>query len=290
MKCQICQLKMGLSEQNCKKCNCNFHIKCANSYQSTLDSCLGCKKQVTDNTRDSSGDEDNASEILCIVERKTHPEWQSIIKEHLPKVEKDIENYYSKSTCYPPKEQIFTWSEYPLSQVKVVILGQDPYINFGEAHGLSFSVPDGKKVPPSLKNIYKAIEQDTGKAIEFPTNGNLLGWSKQGVLLLNTALTVKEGKSNSHASTWMRFTKIIIKHIASTHKNIVFLLWGNFAHSKSVIIEPYVKNNEHLILKDGHPSPLNTKHRFVGTKCFSCTNNFLEKYNNAPIEWHKHLP
>ena len=232
---------------------------------------------------------ENNNTLLQIIETKSHEEWKPIIKENLDKVSKDIELYYSDSVCYPPKEFIFTWSEYPISNIKVVIVGQDPYIKSGQAHGLSFSVSENIKVPPSLRNVYKAIEKDTGIAVEQQKNGNLLGWSNQGILLLNATLTVKEGKSNSHAKIWKNFTENILKHVAETQKNIVFLLWGNFAQTKSIIIEPFVEENEHLILKDGHPSPLNTKLKFIGTNCFTKTNEFLKLHNRDEIIWHNHL-
>ena len=225
-------------------------------------------------------------DLFAYVEEKVHDEWKEVIIKNLKVPNTDVERYYSNSTCYPPLEKIFTWAETSLSDVRVVILGQDPYIKEGEAHGLSFSVGEGVKVPPSLRNIYKAIQEDLGTEVEFPKNGNLLGWRNQGVLLLNASLTVKAGMSNSHASTWQTFTKNIIKHVAETQPHVVFMLWGIFAQSKEKII-----NTEgHLILKDGHPSPLNTKHRFIGTKCFSECNKFLSENGLEEINWVKHLP
>ena len=229
-------------------------------------------------------------DLFIYAETQIHEEWKDVIINNLKNVNDEIETYYSKTKCFPPKEKIFTWAETPLSDIHVVILGQDPYIKEGEAHGLSFSVQEGMKVPPSLRNIYLAIKEDIGEEVEFPKNGNLLGWRNQGILLLNASLSVKEGKSNSHYSTWSAFTKEIIKHVASTQKNVVFMLWGNFAQTKEKFITPFVESNKHLILKDGHPSPLNTKIKFIGTKCFSECNKFLEENELQPIVWTKHLP
>ena len=288
MNCLICQkIIIKNDDAICTKCECIFHRKCSETFSME---CLGCRQKNIQKKKNIQMTSDDDDDFTIHVKNQINEEWKPIVLKYLPTITKDVEKYYNNSTCYPPKEKIFTWAETPLSKVKVVILGQDPYIKPGEAHGLSFSVPDEIKLPPSLKNVYSGIAEDLGKDVEFPKNGNLLGWRDQGILLLNCSLTVKEGKSNSHASTWTKFTKNIIKYVASTQNNIVFMLWGNFAQSKETTILPYVKENRHLILKDGHPSPLNTTHKFVGTKCFSRCNEFLVQHNREPINWIKHLP
>ena len=160
------------------------------------------------------------------------------------------------------------------------MLGQDPYHGLGEAHGLSFSVQEGIKLPPSLKNIYKELHDDLG--ITIPTTGDLTSWAKQGVLLLNSVLTVKKDTPASHKGIgWEPLTDYIIKKLNSREKPIVFILWGNFAKSKKV----YITNPKHLIIESPHPSPFSASTGFFGSKPFSKTNNFLIKNNIEPIEW-----
>ena len=291
MNCLVCKKIVHENEQTyCSKCECNFHTKCTETFRTSSLECLGCRQKNIQKKKNIQMCESTSDNFTIQVENQIHEEWKPVILQNLSKVTKDIETYYSRGVCFPPKEKIFTWAETPLSEVKVVILGQDPYIKLNEAHGLSFSVPDDIKVPPSLRNIYAGITEDLGEEVEFPKNGNLLGWRNQGVLLLNCSLTVKEGKSNSHSSTWARFTKNIVKHVASTQNNVVFMLWGNFAQSKEATILPYVEEHGHLIIKEGHPSPLNTSHKFVGTKCFSECNEFLVNSGDEPVVWTKHLP
>ncbi len=197
------------------------------------------------------------------------------IIEHL-KTEKDLHR-----TIYPKGNLIFNaFDQTPFDQVKVVILGQDPYHNPGQAMGLSFSVPDGVKPPPSLANIYKELNKDIGMPI--PTTGNLTKWATQGVLLLNAALTVKANEPASHSKIgWMDFTNDVIKIISDQKTNIVFILWGNFAQQKQVLID----TTKHKILKSAHPSPLSAHNGFFGSKPFSDTNNYLTKHNKSPIDW-----
>ena len=164
--------------------------------------------------------------------------------------------------------------------VKVVILGQDPYHEPGQAHGLSFSVLDGVALPPSLVNIYKEIESDLG--IKCEKSGNLTRWAKQGVLLLNTTLTVRKGQANSHSEIgWKIFTHEIIKALSKREKPIVFMLWGSHAQSYAPEIE-----KQHLVLKAPHPSPLSSYRGFFGCKHFSKANNFLIENHITPIDWH----
>jgi len=186
---------------------------------------------------------------------------------------------YASHTVYPPMDEIFSALRHtPYSDVKVVILGQDPYINPGEAHGMSFSVNGGVKIPPSLRNIFKEIQDDLG--CEIPDNGYLMPWAKQGVLLLNTVLTVRGGQSKSHAGKgWEQFTDHIIHALSQREKPLVFMLWGNLAKSKSALINP-----QHQILTATHPSPL-AGGKFFGCRHFSQANQFLESGGQTPINW-----
>jgi len=164
--------------------------------------------------------------------------------------------------------------------VKVVIIGQDPYHGRGQAHGLSFSVPDGTAVPPSLKNIYKEIKSDLGK--DLPLSGNLERWAKQGVLLLNATLTVFESNAGSHQGWgWETFTDAVIKKISEEKEGVVFMLWGRYAQNKSSLID----DSKHLILKAPHPSPLSAHNGWFGSKHFSQANEYLRSKRQEPIEW-----
>ena len=192
-----------------------------------------------------------------------------------------VQKAYMADTVFPPSKQVFqALSLCSLKQVRVVILGQDPYHGSGQAHGLSFSVPDGIKTPPSLQNIYKEIKSDLGHNI--PTSGNLEHWAKQGVLLLNTTLTVESGKPGSHQKLgWETFTDAIIKKISDEKERVVFLLWGNFARSKKSLID----GTKHLVLEAPHPSPFSAHTGFSGCKHFSKTNTYLEQNDITPIRW-----
>ena len=181
---------------------------------------------------------------------------------------------------YPPGSQIFrAFDLTPVDQVKVVILGQDPYHNPGEAMGLSFSVPDGVRTPPSLKNIFKEIETDLG--IRMSGRPNLEGWARQGVLLLNSILTVEAGRAASHRGIgWEPFTDAVIQYLSANREGIVFLLWGNFAKAKAVLID----SSRHHVLQAAHPSPL-AGGAFFGCRHFSQTNNILLSEGKTPINW-----
>ncbi len=194
-----------------------------------------------------------------------------------------IMKLYDEKTIYPLKENIFNaFKLTSFENVKVVIMGQDPYHGEGEAHGLSFSVQDNVKIPPSLQNIYKELYSDLG--IPPKNTGNLTGWAKEGVLLLNSTLTVEKDKANSHQGLgWQYFTDYVIKVLNLSEKPIVFILWGNFARSKKVLIT----NPKHLILESPHPSPFSAYNGFFGSKPFSKTNDFLIKNNIKPIDWSK---
>lgn len=185
------------------------------------------------------------------------------------------------ATIYPPGQLIFNaFTKTPFDQLKVVILGQDPYHGAGQAHGLSFSVPDGIKPPPSLVNIYKELNKDIGMPI--PTSGNLTKWAEQGVLLLNAVLTVRANEPASHAKIgWMDFTNAVIKRISDEKKGVVFLLWGKFAHDKQILID----ETKHFVLKAAHPSPFSADKGFFGCKHFSRANEILMKQGLSPIDW-----
>ena len=193
-----------------------------------------------------------------------------------------VKEEYSTRVIYPPADDIFNALHLtPLKEVKVVILGQDPYHNEHQAHGLSFSVlPDQREIPPSLQNIYKELHDDLGCYI--PDNGYLEKWARQGVLMLNTVLTVRAHQANSHQGHgWEQFTDAILEAVNQEDRPIVFLLWGRPAQSKI----PMLTNPKHLILKAPHPSPLSAYRGFFGCRHFSQTNAFLESHGAAPIDW-----
>lgn len=185
-------------------------------------------------------------------------------------------------TIYPPGALIFNaFNQTPFPEIKVVLIGQDPYHGAGQAMGLSFSVPKGVRPPPSLVNIFKELHSDTGLAI--PKNGDLTPWAKQGVMLLNAALTVRANEANSHAKIgWHIFTDAVIKKISDQKQGVVFLLWGSFAKEKQALID----ETKHHVLKANHPSPFSADKGFFGCKHFSKTNEFLIKEGKDPIDWH----
>ncbi|MEO5789916.1 uracil-DNA glycosylase [Gelidibacter sp.] len=193
-----------------------------------------------------------------------------------------VEQEYDTHTCYPKMEDIFNAFDWcPFDQVKVVIIGQDPYHGAGQANGLCFSVNDGIAHPPSLKNIFKELETDVGKP--YPVSGNLESWAKQGVLLLNATLTVRAGKAASHQKKgWETFTDQVIKIISDQKNDVVFLLWGGFAIKKTKFIDA----TKHTIITSGHPSPLSANRGYwFGNKSFSKTNYQLEQVHESPIDW-----
>lgn len=183
-------------------------------------------------------------------------------------------------TIYPPGPLIFNaFNQTPFDQVKVVILGQDPYHNPGEAMGLSFSVPKGVRVPPSLQNIYKEIQSSLG--IAAPAHGDLTAWAQQGVLLLNAMLTVQARTPASHQKIgWQNFTDAVIRHLSAEKEGVVFMLWGNFARQKKALID----QSKHYVLEAAHPSPL-AGNAFQGCGHFAAANEILEKQGKAPIDW-----
>lgn len=216
-----------------------------------------------------------------------HPSWL----EHL---QTEVEQDYMRSlsdflraeksagqTVYPSAENIFAaLNTTPLDKVKVVILGQDPYHGPNQAHGLSFSVPYGVPTPPSLKNIYKELNADLG--CEIASHGHLMSWAKQGVLLLNSVLTVRQAEAASHQGKgWERFTDAVIQTINRHQTQVVFLLWGSYAQKKGQVID----RNQHLVLQAPHPSPLSAHRGFLGCKHFSQTNAYLQANGQVPIDW-----
>ena len=204
--------------------------------------------------------------------------WES---EGFKKFYKIIENEYNVKTIFPPKDYIFNALKLtPFSNTKVVIVGQDPYHGEGEAHGLSFSVQEGIKIPPSLQNIYKELERDLG--IPIATKGDLTKWGKEGVLMLNAVLTVEKDKPASHRNLgWELLTDYIIKVLNQKEEPVVFILWGNFAKEKS----KYITNPNHYIITSPHPSPFSARNGFFGSKPFSKTNNYLKSKNLKEIDW-----
>lgn len=214
--------------------------------------------------------------------------WKTILSEEIEKpyfndlIEK-VEDEYQKHICFPPKELIFSAFDYcSFDDLKVVIIGQDPYHGDGEANGLCFSVNDNVKIPPSLRNIFREIATDLD-LIMMPTSGNLEHWAKQGILLLNASLTVRKDQANSHKHLkWNLFTDAVIQKISEEKENVVFLLWGSFAHKKGLKID----RNKHLVLESGHPSPMSANQgKWFGNKHFSKTNEYLKSKGKAEIQW-----
>ena len=192
-----------------------------------------------------------------------------------------VKNEYKSKTIFPPASKIFAAFDYtPFHKVKVVILGQDPYHGPGQANGLSFSVNDGIRFPPSLQNIYKELEDDLG--ISIPVSGDLSRWASQGVLMLNATLTVEASKAGSHQKKgWETFTDAVIKELAEKRENLVFILWGSYAQKKGKTID----RSKHFVIETAHPSPLSVYRGFWGSKPFSKTNEYLQSKNISPIQW-----
>ena len=214
--------------------------------------------------------------------------WQNLLidefkKTYFLKLQSFVNQEYELKTCFPPKNEIFNaLNSCSLNDLKVVIIGQDPYHGENEANGLCFSVANNIKIPPSLRNIFKEIATDLN-LIYTPENGNLNRWAKQGVLLLNATLTVEKNKAGSHQKKgWETFTDVIISKVNSEKKNVVFLLWGNYAHKKGSKID----FKKHLVLKSGHPSPLSANQgKWFGNKHFSLTNSYLKLVGKSEINW-----
>lgn len=206
---------------------------------------------------------------------------QEFAKPYFKQLTEFVRNEYKTQTVYPAGREIFAaFDACPFDQLKVVILGQDPYHGPGQAHGLSFSVNDGVPLPPSLMNIYKELGKDLN--CTPPVSGNLTHWAKQGVLLLNATLTVRVGQPTSHQKQgWETFTDAVIKLAAEQKNNLAFVLWGNYAQQKAAMID----ESRHLILKSVHPSPLSASRGFFGSRPFSQINNYLIMNGQQPINW-----
>lgn len=220
------------------------------------------------------------------VNVEIHESWKEILKdefqsEYFYKLKEFLIEEKKKYRIYPPGKKIFeAFNLTSFNEVKVVLLGQDPYHGTGQAHGLCFSVPEGIPQPPSLVNIFKEIESDL--SIKMTQSGNLENWAKQGILLLNATLTVRANQAGSHQNKgWERFTDAAIKKISDEKENIVFLLWGSFAQAKQSIID----SSKHFILKTVHPSPLSVYRGFFGCKHFSKTNELLKSVGKEPVNW-----
>ena len=213
--------------------------------------------------------------------------WESIVKKlteqpYFSSLGDFVNSEYQNNSCYPERNKIFKALKLcSPKDIKVVILGQDPYHGAGQAEGLSFSVPDGLKHPPSLINIFKEIQNDLNVA--YPSSGNLRHWANQGVLLLNATLTVRAGEAGSHQRKgWEQFTDVLIKEISKTSEGIVFMLWGGYAKKKSKLID----GDKHLILNSGHPSPLSANRGYwFGNKHFSTCNSYLNSKGYKSIVW-----
>ncbi len=217
---------------------------------------------------------------------KLNNDWASLLEEEMHKdyfkqLEEFLKEEYANQTIYPPQTDVLNALNYTSYQnARVVILGQDPYHGFGQAHGLCFSVKKGVNPPPSLKNIYKELQNDLNCTI--PSHGELTKWAKQGVLMLNTVLTVREGKPNSHAKKgWETFTDCIIRKMNEKESPVVFLLWGRHAQQKA----EFITNSKHLVLMCAHPSPFSARNGFFGCQHFSKTNEFLTQHQLKPIDW-----
>jgi len=211
---------------------------------------------------------------------KNDTNFMKIINKYSSEIEECLNDESTKYTIYPHSNLIFnTFNQFNSDELRVILIGQDPYINENEAMGLSFSIPNGTKIPPSLKNILKEIELEYGQTCDT----DLTNWSKQGVLLLNKSLTVRKGSSNSHKQIWQQFTDELLQYFANYYENIVYILWGNDAQS----IQKYIDTNSNLVLKGVHPSPLaqtGTK-KFVGCNHFKLCNEYLIKNGYGPIKW-----
>lgn len=202
-------------------------------------------------------------------------------KNYFAELSNFVRNEYKTQEIYPPGKLIFNaFNQCSFTDLKVVILGQDPYHGPGQAHGLCFSVNDGVPFPPSLRNIFKELKNDVNK--EIPASGNLTAWAEQGVLLLNATLTVRANQAGSHQKKgWEQFTDAVIHKINEEKENVVFILWGNYAISKGKFID----KNKHFVLTSVHPSPLSASRGFFGNHHFSQTNEFLKEKGLEPIQW-----
>jgi len=223
---------------------------------------------------------------FCIMNFIQDKDWFELLRnqcdqEYFTKLNAFIEKRYQEVLCFPPIDEIYSaFEKCPLSKLKVVILGQDPYHGKGQAHGLAFSVNDRVQYPPSLQNIFKEIKRDLG--LPTPNSGSLERWASQGVLLLNTVLSVEEGKADSHKNMgWELFTDAVITAISLNKENVIFLLWGN----KAIIKKKLINLDKHVVLETSHPSPLSVYRGFEGCGHFSETNKILQEKGLSEIRW-----
>ena len=227
--------------------------------------------------------------LVCFsnMDVKIENSWKSVLRDEFDKdyfvrlTEFVREEYRTAEAVFPPGNKIFAaFDATPFDEVKVVILGQDPYHNYGQANGLCFSVGDSVQMPPSLVNIFKEVNSDTGAPI--PTSGDLTRWARQGVLLLNATLTVRAHQAASHQGRgWDQFTDAAVAALSARRENLVFLLWGNYAMRKGAVID----RSKHLVLESAHPSPLSAYHGFFGNHHFSRANAYLVEHGKAPVVW-----
>ena len=213
-----------------------------------------------------------------------HSSWHQLLKEQLPEgyfnqINQFLDQVYASGTIYPPREKVFeALKKTNLEEVKVVILGQDPYHGPGQAQGLSFSVPDDIPAPPSLQNILKELDEDVG----VKASHDLTSWADQGVLLLNACLTVPAGQANGHAGViWEEFTDAVIRLVSQEEEHVVFILWGAYARKKKALIDA----SKHMIIESAHPSPLSAYRGFFGSRPFSRVNAYLSEMGREPIDW-----
>ncbi|MDB5189875.1 MAG: Uracil-DNA glycosylase [Parcubacteria group bacterium] len=223
------------------------------------------------------------------MEVQIEPSWKKVLEPEFDKPYfKDLATFvkdeYHSTTVYPKPADLFKAFELtPFNDVRVVIIGQDPYHGRGQAMGLSFAVPSGATIPPSLRNIYIEIASDLGKPLEH-NDGDLSRWAKQGVLLLNATLTVRAGAAGSHQGYgWEHFTDMAIKALSDKREHLVFILWGNYARAKAA--SGLIDRTKHLVLESPHPSPFSANNGFFGSKPFSKTNQYLEEHELEPIDW-----
>lgn len=227
--------------------------------------------------------------LVCFsnMDVKIENSWKSVLRDEFDKdyfvrlTEFVRKEYRTAEAVFPPGNKIFAaFDATPFDEVKVVILGQDPYHNYGQANGLCFSVGDSVQMPPSLVNIFKEVNSDTGAPI--PTSGDLTRWARQGVLLLNATLTVRAHQAASHQGRgWEQFTDAAVAALSARRENLVFLLWGNYAKRKGAVID----RSKHLVLESAHPSPLSAYHGFFGNHHFSRANAYLVEHGKAPVVW-----
>ena len=257
--------------------------------QEDKENCTGAEQQKKAKVAAEEEDEFPLND-LPVLERKTmHETWLKALykefkKPYFTQLKSFLEREQKSKVIYPPQQDIYSWSRYcPLDRVKVVIIGQDPYHNVNQAHGLCFSVRKGVPMPPSLVNIFKCIKNDKDiKDFVMPQHGCLVGWADQGVLLLNAVLTVEAHKANSQSGKgWEKLTDAVIKCVSSTRENVVYMLWGNYAAKKALGLN----ERRNLVLKSVHPSPLSAHRGFMECKHFSKANNYLTEHGQDAINW-----